>query len=230
MGCAIAPRLTAVFWIVAPELFRCTEKLFQTVFDYSGHMHRLIRNVANTFPEFQHIDADRLLVSLTHARSSSSYGLHAKTLPMRFSGGRRTITRRGYSYRIPAITINGREILYIIYFCMPRFQDQSFDDKLATVFHELYHISPKFNGDLRKLKGRNVFHGSSWKRYEQKMSDFAARYLDNQPDSSAHEFLKLTSQQLIDRYGEIVGLRIKEPQYIEIPRAAAAESTEADTD
>ena len=111
---------------------------------------------------------------------------------------------------------------------MPRFQDQSFDDKLATVFHELYHISPKFDGDLRRFKGRNAFHGSSWKRYEQKMGDFAERYLDRQPDSSAHDFLKLTYQQLIDSYGEVVGLRIKEPQHIEIPRAAAAESTETE--
>jgi len=183
-------------------------------------MRRLIRTIADTCPEFQHIDADRLLVSLTPARSSSSYGLHAKTLPMRFAGGRRSITHRGYSYRMPAITIAGREILYIIYFCMPRFQDQSFHDKLATVFHELYHISPKFDGDLRKFKGRNALHGSSWKRYEQKMSEFADRYLDRQPDSSAHDFLKLTSQQLIDRYGEVVGLRIKEPQHIEVPRVS----------
>ena len=109
----------------------------------------LIRDISYTCSEFKHIDADRLLVSLTPARSSSSYGLHAKTLPMRFGGGRRSIMRRGYSYRMPAITIAGREILYIIYFCMPRFQDQSFHDKLATVFHELYHISPKFNGDRR---------------------------------------------------------------------------------
>jgi len=183
-------------------------------------MRRLIRDIADRCSEFHHIDADRLLVSLTPARSSSSYGLHAKTLPMRFAGGRRSITRRGYSYRMPAITIAGREIMYIIYFCMPRFQDQSFHDKLATVFHELYHISPKFDGDLRKFKGRNAFHGSSWKRYEQKMSEFATGYLDKCADSSVHDFLKLTSQQLIDRYGEIVGLRIREPQHIEVPRVS----------
>jgi len=191
------------------------------VFDYSGHMRHLIGTIAATCSEFRHIDAARLLVSLTPARSNSSFGLHAKIVPMRFSGGRRSVTRAGTAYRMPTISVGGSEILYIIYFCLPRFQDQSLEDKLSTVFHELYHISPKFNGDLRRFEGRNSVHGSSWKKYEQKMSGFAADYLDAHSDRGAHQFLKFSYRELVDRFGEIVGLRIKEPKPIYLDLGAS---------
>jgi len=183
-------------------------------------MHRLIRAIADGSNRFRHIDAERMLVSLTPARSKSSYGLHAKIIPMRFPGGRRSITRRGRSYQMPTITARGREILYIVYFCLPRFQDQSFNDKLSTVFHELYHISPKFNGDLRRFKGRNAVHGPSWKEYERKMSEYAEDYLATCTDSSVHGFLRFSYRELTDRYGQIVGLRVREPQHVEIVRSS----------
>ena len=39
-------------------------------------------------------------------------------------------------------------------FYLPRFCDQSLDEKLSTVMHELWHISPAFDGDIRRLPGR----------------------------------------------------------------------------
>ena len=36
-----------------------------------------------------------------------------------------------------------------------------FEEKLTTVFHELYHISPMFDGDIRRLEGRYHVHSHS---------------------------------------------------------------------
>ena len=55
-------------------------------------------------------------------------------------------------------------MLYLVTFCLPRFLDQDFDDKFVTLFHELYHISPDFDGDLRRHDGRYDLHSHSKKR------------------------------------------------------------------
>ncbi len=52
-------------------------------------------------------------------------------------------------------------MLYLVTFCLPRFLDQDFDDKFITLFHELYHISPRFEGDLRRHEGRCALHSHS---------------------------------------------------------------------
>lgn len=187
-----------------------------TVLDYSRQMHRLIRLIAERSPEFRHINADRVLVSLTPARNNSSYGLHGKLVPLRFERGRPRKKVQGTTYSMPRIEIGGHKMLYIIYFCLPRFQDQTFDDKLSTVFHEMYHISPEFDGDLRRFDGRNAIHGSSSKRYEEKMTAFAEDYIKRYPDCPAHAFLTVDFEELVRRYGEVVGLRIREPQPIPV--------------
>jgi hypothetical protein len=186
------------------------------MFDYSGQMHRLIRIIAERSPEFRHIDASRLLVSLTPARNNSSYGLHGKLVPLRFERGRQRKKVRGATYSMPRIEVGGREMLYIIYFCLPRFQDQSFQDKLSTIFHEMYHISPDFDGDLRRFEGRNAIHGSSSKRYEERMTSFADDYVKQYPDCPAHAFLAVDFNELVRRYGEVVGLKIREPQPVAV--------------
>jgi len=179
-------------------------------------MHRLIRVIVERSSEFAHIDVDRILVSLTSARNNSSYGLYAKLAPLRFEGGMRDKRVRGVTYRMPRIEMNGHDILYIVYFCMPRFQDQSLRNKFATIFHELYHISPEFNGDLRRFDGRNAIHGSSSKRYDEKMALFADDYMDRYPDCPIHAFLDLDFDELGRRYGDVVGLKIKEPRPVAI--------------
>ncbi len=55
---------------------------------------------------------------------------------------------RGRYYQVQRYFVDGHEMLYVMAFCMPRFLDQSFEDKLITLFHELYHINPRFDGDL----------------------------------------------------------------------------------
>lgn len=65
------------------------------------------------------------------------------------------------NYEVQQYYVDGREIYYLVTFCLPRFQDQTLENKLVTVFHELYHISPEFNGDLRRHQGRCAWHTHS---------------------------------------------------------------------
>ena len=71
---------------------------------------------------------------------------------------------------------------------MPVFFNLSFKDKLTTIFHELYHISPRFDGDLRLFKGKAYKHGPSMEKYDKYMEYLVDKYLARTPESA--EFLK----------------------------------------
>ena len=49
----------------------------------------------------------------------------------------------GRTWTLERLYEGDREMLYILTFYLPRFLDHSFREKLITVFHELYHISPE---------------------------------------------------------------------------------------
>jgi len=52
-------------------------------------------------------------------------------------------------------------------------------DRVSTIIHELYHISPEFRGALRKLSRHpnKMYHGNSRKDYDEKMSELARKYI-----------------------------------------------------
>jgi len=180
--------------------------------DYTSEMTRLIADIAARCPEFAHVDVSRILISFSHARVSGPSGQFAKIAPMRFRDGKRSITIRNRRYTMPKLQHKGRDVLYVIYFCMPKFQNLPFRDKLITVFHELYHVSPEFNGDIRRFSGRNYAHGPSRQKYNEAVSALADRYLAEAGDSPVLEFLRMDFTELQQRYGEIVGLKVTHPK------------------
>ena len=123
--------------------------------DFTLHMRRLCAEIAGRLPDFAHLDPQRIATRICQTRKRVSHGIHATLTPLRFAGGGRTVERRGRTWTIePLFDDSGRELLYLLSFYLPRFCNQPFEDKLATVFHELWHISPEFDGDLRRLPGR----------------------------------------------------------------------------
>ncbi|MEZ6045738.1 MAG: hypothetical protein R3C11_09205 [Planctomycetaceae bacterium] len=80
-------------------------------------------------------------------------------------------------------------------FYLPRFQDQTFSEKMITVFHELYHISPEFNGDIRRLPGRCYVHSMSEKEYDLLMARYVREYLAHKPTAGT---LRLSQNQIHD--------------------------------
>ncbi|MCE8422918.1 MAG: hypothetical protein J5U17_04695 [Candidatus Methanoperedens sp.] len=189
-----------------------TEKIDVTGFDFTGSMNLLVNDIIKTHPSFDHIILKNILIAMSSSNGSKN-GVVAKLRPMRFEGGSKIKKLRGIEYAAPAVNINGNNILYIVYFHLPRFQNHgNHKNKLATVLHELYHISPQFNGDVRRFSGKNYAHGSSRKKYD----DIIDRYTDEYINKTSHPelgmFLRYKYSELKRKYGAIFGDVIRIPR------------------
>lgn len=180
-------------------------------------MWDVVRDVVATLEEFRHIDLDRVLLSIARARQSSKHGTYASCVPLRFEGGEAEKVVGPRRYRMEPLIYQGREILYLLYFMLPRFhEEQDYHDKLATVIHELYHISPYFNGDIRRFPGKNFAHGHSREVYHAAMRKLADRYLAVSPRAQDHHFLKVPFSELLNRPGGVVGRCINRPKAVPV--------------
>ncbi len=184
--------------------------------DITARIARLCADVAARCPDLAHIDTSAVLFTVTPARNRSAYGLQARVTPMRFRGGALTRRVRGTVYQVQRYFVGGREVLYLVTFCLPRFLDQTFEEKLVTVFHELYHIGPDFNGDLRRHDGRYAVHSKSKKAYDDRMAALARRYLADHPDPGELGFLRRRASQLWREHGGITGVTVPRPQMVPV--------------
>jgi len=185
-------------------------------FDFCAHVRDLAADVVHHCRELRHIDVSRVLFGITQARSGRRHGLQASVTPLRFRHGDLTRRRRGGAYQVQRYFVDGHEMLYLVTFCLPRFLDQDFDDKFITLFHELYHISPHFEGDLRRHGGRCALHTHSKRLYDEYMADLARAYLSNGADHSLHGFLRLSFAQLQHRHGSVVGAAVPRPRLLPV--------------
>jgi predicted metallopeptidase len=186
-------------------------------FDFSARVRALCADIIRHCPELRHIDVSRLLFAMTQARSGRRHGLQARVTPMRCRQGQLVRRRGGRLYQVQRYFVEGREMLYLVAFCLPRFLDQDFDDKFITLFHELYHISPSFDGDLRRHAGRCDLHTRSKRLYDAHMAHLARAYLSNGAARSLHDFLRLNFAQLRHRHGSVVGIMVPRPRLLPIP-------------
>ena len=139
-----------------------------------------------------------------------------RVTPLRCRDGALTRRRHGRLYQVQRFFVDGVEMLYLVTFCLPRFLDQDFDDKFITLFHELYHISPAFDGDLRRHAGRCDLHSTSKRLYDAHMADLARGYLSNGADHARHDFLRLNFAQLRRRHGAVVGVSVPRPRLVAV--------------
>ncbi len=171
-------------------------------FDFTSNMRRLVADVTCRLPELRHVDFSRVAVSFSQARTRSSYGIYASLTPMRFEGGSLFGVRRRRKYTVQRLyDAAGLEMLYILTFYLPRFMDVPFQEKLTTILHELWHISPAFDGDIRRHPGRCYVHTGSQKEYDAAMAELARQWLDLSPPEELYGFLRHDFRQLKDRHG-----------------------------
>ena len=157
-------------------------------FDFCAAVRQLSESVVANTEELRHIDVSRILFSVTQLRSRRPHGLQWGVTPLRFRGGELSKCDRGRNYQVQRFRVDDREMLYIMTFCLPRFLDQDFDQKFITLFHELFHISPDFDGDLRRHQGRYRIHTHSQKEYDERMAHMARQYLRRGTDPELHAF------------------------------------------
>ena len=187
-----------------------------TTLNLTLELERLIEHIARHVEDFVHIDHRRVLVCVSSTRGGGIHGTYAKIHPLRFEdGSRRKTVRRGtrlYEYEMPAVSHRGVEILYVIYFLVPRFLNLPFRDKMIILFHELFHISPEFNGDIRRFPGRNYAHGGSTRKYNSRMAKIADSYLSTLNDRSLVSFLEGNMEEVRGRFKTIVGRKMEAPR------------------
>ncbi|HMP05977.1 MAG TPA: hypothetical protein PJ982_06485 [Lacipirellulaceae bacterium] len=182
-------------------------------FDFSAAMRGLCADVAARLPPLAHVDMSRVAVGIRRARQRTAHGVFATLTPLRFAGGAAIHVRRGRRYRIPPLVDPaGRELLYLLNFYLPRFLDLSLEAKLSTVVHELWHIGPQFDGDLRRHAGRCYAHGPSQHVYDAAMDRLAQQWLAADPPEHLYEFLTFRHDELAAAHGGIRGQRWPTPR------------------
>ena len=195
--------------------------------DFCARMRSLCEDVAGRCEALRHVHMPRVLLTFTPSRNRSVYGLQARVTPLRFRDGRLTRRHGPVEYQVQRYFVNGVEMLYVLTFCLPRFLDQKFEDKLVTVFHELYHVGPSFDGDLRRHPGRYAVHSHSKDCYDAKMADLVKEYVADHPEPEVFDFLRHGYQSLWDRHGGITGVVVPRPKLLPVgwnTQRAAAQS------
>ena len=183
-------------------------------------MRRLCGDMTSRLEELRHIDLTGVAIRLCQNRKNVSHGIYAALTPLRFEAGAKFTTRRGRRYCVePIYDSAGHEYLYILSFYLPRFMNTSLEEKLSTIVHELWHISPDFDGDFRRHEGRCFAHGPSQQAYDAQMDRLAQRWLALDPPSHLYEFLDGDCDELIAEHGKITGTRWANPQLVPLDAA-----------
>ncbi|MCL2745430.1 MAG: hypothetical protein FWE67_16440 [Planctomycetaceae bacterium] len=184
-------------------------------FDYTAHLAEVCSDICFRVPELNHIDMRQVAVSFSQTKHSGAYGTFAFVVPLRFENGELFRERGGKRWRIQrCFKRDGTECLYLMYFSVPRFIELTLSQKLETIIHELYHINPAFNGDIRRFSGRCYAHGSSQKDYDAAVQRFAVYWLKQEPPEEIWKFLTLNYKELTERSGRLIGTRIGKPKMV----------------
>jgi hypothetical protein len=193
----------------------------QSRFDITAAIRAICVDMTQRLAELAHIDMPRVAVGFCQARKNVSHGIQASLTPLRFEGGATTKQVRGRSYQCQRITASdGRECLYLLNVYLPRFQNLPYDEKLTTLVHELWHVGPTFDGDVRRLGGRFYVHGASQDEFDAHAERLAKKWLKAGPPLELHEWLEHGFRGLIDRFGAIVGTRYPAPKLIPAQQSA----------
>lgn len=187
-------------------------------FDYTAAISRVCEDVCFRVPALNHIDMARVAVSFTQTKHSAPFGVFASMTPLRFEGGNLVMEKGGKKWTLQrCFREDGVEYLYVLYFYVPRFIELKLSQKLETIVHELYHIGPNFDGDLRRFRGRCFAHGASQKKYDKTVQSFVDRWLGQNPPPEIWDFLRYGYKELIAEYGGLHGTRIAMPKIIPSP-------------
>lgn len=116
----------------------------------------LMRDLAVRSPEFAHLVPAKVLVVAGEARRAS----RGSVKPLAFA---RAKSRDAGGARKPVVRVDGRRMLYCVTLRPLFFRDASPEQRVETLLHELYHVSPAFDGTLDPSR-RHARLGGSFSR------------------------------------------------------------------
>jgi hypothetical protein len=157
----------------------------------------LMKEICVAVPEFSRFDLSRVAVSVGTSRSQTKHGIWAYVTPLRYVGGGlyRKGLRRGvpgqYTYVLGDVDLEAPDApLYLITILVPRFFSLSFDERIETLVHELYHLHPEFRGDLRRFAKPHVHHGPTPAAYNRRVKELVDEALARNPFLAEHPLLR----------------------------------------
>lgn len=121
------------------------------------------------------------------------------------------MSARGAAWHLPRVVRDGREILYVVTFYVPRFLSLEPRARLAVVFHELFHVSPACDGDLRRFEGHRSAHGRSVSAFEEGFQADLAVYLASRRARFFPDLLTLSYREILNRHGAVIPRRVRRP-------------------
>ncbi|MHB8874105.1 MAG: putative metallopeptidase [Myxococcaceae bacterium] len=138
--------------------------------NFTQTVRALVRDIAATMPEFSYVRPSRILVVAGEARRAS----RGTVKPLAFGGAR---SRDPAGRRKPVVRIRGRRMLYCITLRPLFFRASTPEARVATVLHELFHISRRFDGTLSTTR-RHATLGDAFAR---RLRPLVRRYLRRCP-------------------------------------------------
>ncbi len=159
--------------------------------NFNQAVRALIRDIAAHMPEFAHIKASRILVVAGEARRASRSSV--KPLMTHSTDGRRK----------PVVKFKGRRMLYSITLRPLFFRSSTAQDRIGTLLHELFHISPAFDGTLDEQRR----HEAVGRGFGAKLRPLVRRYLRQCPPELWAAFAydgEVRVYQWLERPGAVV--------------------------
>ena len=117
-----------------------------------------MRDLAVRLPEFAHLVPAKVLVVAGEARRGS----RGSVKPLAFARGK---SRDRSGARKPVVRVDGRRMLYCVTLRPLFFRDSRPDQRLETLLHELYHVSPAFDGTLDPARRHARMGGTFSRRF-----------------------------------------------------------------
>lgn len=173
-----------------------TPRMARRVPNFNKAVRALLADVCRALPEFSHIKPARIVVVAGDARRAS----RATVKPLTFEGGR---SRDPEGRRKPVVKLRGKRILYSITLRPLFFRDSTPEGRIATLLHELFHISPDFDGTLDDAR-RHALMGRAFAR---KLRPLVRRYLRRVPDEIRGAFSRdgdVRVQMWLERPGALL--------------------------
>ena len=128
----------------------------------------LMRDLSTRSPEFSHLVPARVLVVAGEARRAS----RGSVKPLAFARAR---SRDHSGVRKPVVRVDGRRMLYCVTLRPLFFRDSRPAQRIETLLHELYHVSPVFDGTLDPAR-----------RHARLGRKFSRRFRPLEPGEDAH--------------------------------------------
>lgn len=185
--------------------------------NFTDRMHLICVDMTQCVPALSHIDMRKVAVGFCQTRVDSPYGRYATLVPLRFQNGAEEEVRRGRKVTLQKIiNSQGIEMLYLLNFYVPRYFKGNFNERISTIAHELMHISPRFDGDIRRFAGRCYAHSGNQKKYDAIADSLAQEWLAKCQNPDLYDFLQLSFEQMLQKYGRISGSKYKSPKIIPV--------------